>query len=164
MLFPSDWTVVRAPKTKGAAGIRYTLHAALRKQDFKARQNFFAHFRNHGRFLSSTSQKKHDTRGRLGSDGQIDERGGDRLGGRERRAEAELLFDGGDLVANRWHQVTMLTSAPSCEAELANLTWCGLAPPRLSAAPSSGVLPRSGRFLSLGAALRAAYFLNVTFS
>ena len=94
----------------------------------------------------------------------IDERGGDRLGGRERRAEAELLFDGGDLVANRWHQVTMLTSAPSCEAELANLTWCGLAPPRLSAAPSSGVLPRSGRFLSLGAALRAAYFLNVTFS
>ena len=55
MLFPSDWTVVRAPKTKGAAGIRYTLHAALRKQDFKARQNFLAHFRNHGRFLSSTS-------------------------------------------------------------------------------------------------------------
>ena len=141
----------------------------------KARQNFFAHFRNHGRFLSSISQKKHDTRGyttppadlpprgRLGRDGQIDERGGDRLGGRERRAEAELLFDG-DLVANRWHQVTMLTSAPSCEAELANLTWCGLAPPRLSAAPSSGVLPRSGRFLSLGAALREAYFLNVTFS
>ena len=63
MLFPSDWTVVRAPKTKGAAGIRYTLHAALRKQDFKARQNFLAHFRNHGRFLSSISQKKHDTRG-----------------------------------------------------------------------------------------------------
>ena len=72
----------------------YTLLLALRKQDFKARRSFLAHFRNHGRFLSSTSQKKHDTRGRLGSDGQIDERGGDRLGGRERRAEAELLFDG----------------------------------------------------------------------
>ena len=49
-------------------------------------------------------------------------------------------------------------------ADLANLTWCAQSPPRLSAAPSSGVLPRSGRFLSLGAALRAAYFLNVTFS
>ena len=41
----------------------HTLHPALRKQDFKARQNFLAHFRNHGRFLSSISQKKHDTRG-----------------------------------------------------------------------------------------------------
>ena len=38
--------------------ICYTLHPALRKQDFKARQNFLAHFRNHGRFLSSTSQHK----------------------------------------------------------------------------------------------------------
>ena len=35
---------------------QYTLHPALRKQDFKARQNFLAHFRNHGRFLSSISQ------------------------------------------------------------------------------------------------------------
>ena len=41
----------------------YTLHPALRKQDFKARRSFLAHFRNHGRFLSSISQKKHDTRG-----------------------------------------------------------------------------------------------------
>ena len=141
--------------------ISYTLHPALRKQDFKARRSFLAHFRNHGRFLSSTSQKKHDTRGRLGSDGQIDERGGDRLGGRERRAEAELLFDGGDLVANRWHQVTMLTSAPSCEADLANLTWCALvrraSPPRRPQASSPGLVvflasePRSARriFLTL---------------
>ena len=117
-----------------------------------------------GVFLAQSHRKNTTHAVILRRDGQIDERGGDRLGGRERRAEAELLFDGGDLVANRWHQVTMLTSAPSCEAELANLTWCGLAPPRLSAAPASGVLPRSGRFLSLGAALRAAYFLNVTFS
>ena len=116
-----------------------------------------------GVFLAQSHRKNTTHAVILRRDGQIHERGGDRLGGRERRAEAELLFDG-DLVANRWHQVTMLTSAPSCEAELANLTWCGLAPPRLSAAPSSGVLPRSGRFLSLGAALRAAYFLNVTFS
>ena len=91
----------------------------------------------------------------------IDERGGDRLGGRERRAEAELLFDGGDLVANRWHQVTMLTSAPSCEADLANLTWCALvrraSPPRRPQASSPGLVvflasePRSARriFLTL---------------
>ena len=86
---------------------------------------------------------------------------GDRLGGRERRAEAELLFDGGDLVANRWHQVTMLTSAPSCEADLANLTWCALvrraSPPRRPQASSPGLVvflasePRSARriFLTL---------------
>ena len=85
-----------------------------------------------GVFLAQSHRKNTTHAVILRRDGQIDERGGDRLGGRERRAEAELLFDGGDLVANRWHQVTMLTSAPSCEAELANLTWCGLAP---SAAP-----------------------------
>ena len=36
----------------------YTLLLALRKQDFKARRSFLADSRNHGRFLSSTSQHK----------------------------------------------------------------------------------------------------------
>ena len=47
-------------KTENArvVSISYTLHPALRKQDFKARRSFLAHFRNHGRFLSSTSQHK----------------------------------------------------------------------------------------------------------
>ena len=114
-----------------------------------------------GVFLAQSHRKNTTHAVILRRDGQIDERGGDRLGGRERRAEAELLFDGGDLVANRWHQVTMLTSAPSCEADLANLTWCALvrraSPPRRPQASSPGLVvflasePRSARriFLTL---------------
>ena len=47
-----------------------------------------------GVFLAQSHRKNTTHAVILRRDGQIDERGGDRLGGRERRAEAELLFDG----------------------------------------------------------------------